>query len=375
MPSFKDTAHIDAGSVPDFLDDSPEGIAATAQFVWFAVLNRVNKAKATQPYMDGRPGYMWQGAVNSVISDIWPESKDSYREDREKIQEIKLAVNEYHRVTKTLVCRRRAIRGGQALWWVAKHWAGLTVTSKNTQEPEEKEENRMSETSTGTPYPCREPGCRTISTLPQIRASHEFRAHAFRIKDDGSRVDLPPGKLSDDDLADLVLTVAKEAKGPESVYYFIEKAQEADPRATRNRTRKTVEHLAESSMSDLIVFGSSQFYTKYYLASRAEQAREKVVAELTETPAAAADEVAVDPDGLSLGEHITNVTSLLAMLRTLEEQVQADVQASLDAKDSELAALRAELEEVKKERDQLQKTLKVFRSNFAKFDKILGKDN
>lgn len=370
MAKFKDAAHVAAAPAPDFMDDSPEGIDASARFIWLAIVNRIKTAPNRM--RDGRPGYIWQGegGVKAVIAELWPETEGGYTADKGKVEAIKLAINHYHRETGTLRCMTRARQGIPAQWWVSQYWTGLTITHvAAATEEENKEEELMTDISNSTSLVCREEGCGYSTQYPQIRASHELRMHAFRIAMDGTRVAVSDEEFPDAELGALILKVARRIREPEAMHYFVREVQAMEPRASRSRTRRVLLELVASNACDLVEFGSTEHFTRYFLASRAAEAAAKTVAQLTgEVPT----EV-VNPDR-SFDLHITNLEGLLEdlrLLKGLEGELTEDLQSKLDAKDVELERLRAELADVKRERDQLKKTLAIFKDNFSQFGKML----
>lgn len=368
MTQIKDIATMLGEPAPDIMDETPEGIAASARFVWRAIRYKINPVTAIKQYRDGNPGHMWSGVVNKVLSELWPELEGGYREDPEKIKRIRLAINEYHRATRTLICRSRSATPPQ--WWVAEHWTGLTVTRKITQEKEETimpDASPTAESTTPTMYPCRYPDSHCDYSTPQaqIRAAHELRVHQIRVQSDGSIVHVPQEKLTDSALQELILQAAEETDIPESVSYFVSAVQDKDPRSTKIRTRRMVEMMAASSGFDLIEFGSTEYYTRYQLATKAEEAAEKLVSQLV--GGVEEDEADAGASGVELDTHIANVESLLAFLRASEAELNADLQARLEVKEAQLAEAKAELAKVVKERDQLQKTLNTIRTQ------IMGK--
>jgi hypothetical protein len=361
--------------VPDIRNDSPEGIEASAKFIWTAVLNQINKATARQMDRHGQPGYIWNGTLNRVIENLFPELFISHLISKADAKEIKLAINAHHKKSNTLICRQAALRGGNSEWWVAKYWTDYRVQRiepQNGQEPQEEELN-MADTSEN--FPCRQEGCNFSNRLPHVRSGHELKAHGFRIQKDGTRVDLPQEPLTDEELRDLILEVLKAAPGPESWIQIHKLAVKTEPRVTRPQVRNMVHKLAEDPDCDLIAHGTSEYYTYYTLASKLNEEVETLVQNLrsedgTKAPAQIADTPAKTQENGLFSTHITAVEKLLEDLKTLDSmelELNSDAQAMMDAKDAELAQVKEELAQVTRERDQLKKLLKGFGQQVAKY--------
>lgn len=383
MAHIKDTASVITdvpkimGSIPDVGD---ENIDTTARFVWAAIISRVHMATARRQTRDGRPGIQWSGSVNKVIESLWPEMSGGYTLDKNEIKTINVALNRYHRESGNLICIRRGSREIASVWWVAEHWSTLTVTKTADKIEEIQEEEVMPNTTEQvTMYSCRDKNCDYTTEHAQLRAVHERDKHGFAYRN-GERVDIPSGKLTDNETCVLILRVADKIESPMSKYGFLRKAQELDPRATGPQVHRLLREMAQDESCDLIQHGSSEYYTLYFLRSRVETEQAKLVEKLRTQQTAPIEGVqkgepaAVLPAGLilpedphTIGWHISNLEYLIADLKTMDGVEVELLRAQLSAKDEEMTALKDELAQVTQERDQLQQTLDVIRKQ------IMGK--
>ena len=356
MAQIKDTARVsqDDVVVPDITDESPAGIEATAKFVWRAVHARIDTVAARPMDRNGQPGYVWRGKVSGVIREVWPELSDSNLIERDTAKRIQLTINEYHRVSNTLYCLQRGRFQEPSMWWVSRHWTDYHVVRvTDAIEQNMEEEPNMTETEKATEFVCRNGNCDYESPYVQIRARHEQATHGFRIDKEGNRTEIPPGRPTDAEMIEVIVRVLDEATGPESDNYVHRHARVIDPRITRPMIKSKIRELADDPASDVIVHGTSEFYTYYTLASKVQKEKQTLVyTYLNETPDEPKADVGVpqkSSNGL-LDEHIANLKLCLKDLETLNEmelELNSDLQGLLAAKDRENAELKAEVEELK----------------------------
>lgn len=387
MVKIKDSARITVSSLPEGAvpDVSPAGIDATAQLVWTSIINQIDRAKARRDSVDGRPGFLWQGKVSRMIDTLWPELSGGYHLTSAERKAIKLEINRYHRDSGNLICRQRAARGGDSLWWVSEHWSGLAVshvTDASQDTPKEAEEPTLEQESGDESYACRA-GCPYTSEYAQIRASHERREHGVRFTKTGEKIMISSEPLEDIDLQSLIIRIATESEKPEARYYFLREARKIDPRVTQPRVFAMLKEMADSPKWDLVAHGTSEHYTYYTLASKVVQEVDNLVT-IYRSEDAVIDISTPTPEPVPASnglftDHVANLRRLvsdLEVLDSMELELSADLQAQLTAANDQNATLKAELEDtrnqlltVTRERDQLKSTLDTIRTQ------ILGKGN
>ncbi len=292
----------------DLPDVSSTGINDSAKMVWQAVQAASSfRMYSTAGKNNGTPGRYWQGAVNSVINDLWPALSDRYLTEKEQSEELKLALNRFLRMNRAMICIRDGGLVKKSTWFVSTHWPELTVTPgtreksdaevdvvtdeaatagptsevahatpldvfKLSKPPapavvaaEEKREEAMTPTfqepKVTTPleddddvvkHGCRLDGCKLEFEGIHHRATHEMR-HGFRYNEDGTVTNFSPSDpVPDEEAVQELIARVCDGHEPMNQSQIVEAVRKAVPKAASPTIKIVLEVMTDEGWFDLI---------------------------------------------------------------------------------------------------------------------------
>ena len=397
------------GQIPDVSED---GIVYSAQMIWLAATNDYtpNRIYRKTQNKSGQPGFLWHGSQSAVINNLWPALSDSHQIDKDKAADIRLILNRYLRESRNMVCERRGGSGYQSVWWISEHWSPLLVRTNGTF-TEETEEEIVTEiispkpvraadpfdlsnpfvvpTPTQSaddlvppedrPYPCREESCDKRYAFARIRSRHEYHEHGLAVRPNGKIITFDPTtKPTDVEIDEAVLNVIVAAGIQIAHRPIWDRLREIAPRISkqeigrsldrlfaagtivegdRTSNNSTFYELAGSQKTKPVLItdhwyrgigtedecvlkdcGKSYFDHKYRLDSPYDT-------EIDTSSCPPVEEDTTETAESRFSQHVSNLENLLTDIR------------SLSGAESDLTDLRATLERVTSERDDLQEEL------------------
>jgi hypothetical protein len=303
-------------------------INASAWLIYETVKTSPTFKTSNRAAFDSIPGYLWRGSVNQIINRIWPAMTNETLCERDKADEIKVALNRYLRNSRNLVCRERVGPGRLATWWVSEYWSEVTVTGgktdlASTMEPIEAiledefppivghptadvfaitEEDviatvipsvdaspktttvatvsddtprghaihlHMERMIAAGPYPCRFDGCESEPfSRPNNRARHEW-AHGLVFDSQGNRRTFDPkdGQLDDDQVEALVLSAMKWIRHQMSMVPLVDAVLKLDARSPKQTIMAAIRRMVTGSQPTLVQVRTGS-YTGFWPAQK-----------------------------------------------------------------------------------------------------------
>lgn len=270
-------------------DVSNAGIAQSTWLIYRMIQSDPDFKRGRPKKYDGRPGVEWTGSVNRIIDALWPKLSDRYVVERERANEIKLALNRYLRNTRNVVCMHNGGTRTTSTWWISDNWSNMTVTRRDepivsdqvTRDDSPVPESSLSDVfdvpapeptlpteqvSTAPPgasteeeemddtppedeaseYACRVSGCTETFNGGQGRASHE-RKHGIRFNLDGTTTTFDPERFGRDvtvgEVNRLVIDVLQAHPDGLTHGDVVEQVLSVDPTVKRDEVKKSITRL------------------------------------------------------------------------------------------------------------------------------------
>lgn len=388
----------------DLPDVTSTGINNSAKMVWEAVQATPSFVKySTSGKNNGTPGRYWQGAVNSVINDLWPALNDRYLTEKEQSEELKLALNRFLRANRVMICIRDGGVIKKSTWFIATYWPELTVTP-GTKEKAELEASVVTDaaataepikvTATATPldvfnlskpmapaitatevrseeamtptfqepttpavedddddviqHECRLDGCELKFEGIHHRATHEMR-HGFRYNEDGTvtHFDVNDPVPDEEAVQELIAKVCKDQEAM-TRSQIVEAVRKAVPKASSPTIKIVLEVMTDEGWFELVtrILGNKGRHRRYEFRGEPSKAKKKAAAK----PLAMAVEEKTD-DLIARGDEVDG-----GFMETAAVTLRGDADGSrIDRYRGLLNDLAADLSELDKLRTELAK--------------------
>lgn len=127
------------------IDDIADQLPRAAHAVWDKIMQEIDQqdVPARSPRF-GVPGYEWQGSLNRVITQVWPQlPRPDYSTDPPTRPPQRTLIGQYLVRAQVLHQIKRGDRGTPALWWVAEEF--VDVDPSIMQHTPSKTGNRMAD--------------------------------------------------------------------------------------------------------------------------------------------------------------------------------------------------------------------------------------
>lgn len=379
-------------STRDVPSVSSDDIDTNAWLVWETIRVTDSFRHARARKHNNLPGKLWTGSVNAVINKLWPALTDRYLVDREREQEIKLALNRYLRNGLAVVCISDGGLHRASTWWISDRWAPVTVTRQqsdvitddvaaagNVVETRDvtddadvfnvtadnvsdvdlggKEKSAVKKTPGDETYECRDAKCDRKFTGANHRAVHE-RSHGFRVNHDGSVTTFSPADADrprSDEISQAVVTAMLSFNDEKpTMNDVIEVMRTTDPRISKEMARVSIISLHAKPWNGYSLMrisnqisGKKGHTTRYLLEKVASDDEVNVTPSSTSMPVKKTGDVNVD-----LTAHVASLEALLQDLQrlsSLEKRLAEEILRN--------ETLTRDLEEVTDQRDELRDRL------------------
>jgi hypothetical protein len=114
----RDLADIATDGIPDI--STPDGLLRCAWALHRAVLQRAAAGDDAER-RDGVGGWRWEGWVNPVLTEMWPQ----LAADDPDAEHVRRALNQWLRVTGNLICLQRGSTRIPSQWWVRDEFTNV----------------------------------------------------------------------------------------------------------------------------------------------------------------------------------------------------------------------------------------------------------